>query len=183
MSWDTRQYDLTLHPTPQLTRPNSLPTMCFKIYMMASSSPQNTDAIPPKILHAVDLFPPFGVCEDSKMGLFTTFCQIPSKSSLWCCPKETQVWMPVTGSVSVEGTSFWFLSGCKYKDFSSALCANTSAHLCTNTQAHVPKGKQTHISQHQFQPVPIIFQPFISCLVAFSTSALNCSSNTFWFHF
>lgn len=111
------------------------------------------------------------------------FCQIPSKSSLWCCPKESQVWMPATGSVSVEGTSFWFLSGCKYKDFSSALCANTSTHLCTNTQAHVPKGKQTHISQHQFQPVPIIFQPFISCLVAFSTSALNCSSNTFWFHF
>lgn len=67
MSWDIRQYDLTLHRTPQLTRPNSLPTMCFKIYMMASSSPQNTDAIPPKILHAVDLLPPFGVCEDSKI--------------------------------------------------------------------------------------------------------------------
>ena len=106
MSWDTRQYDLTLHPTPQLTRPDSLPTMCFKIYMMASSSPQNTDAIPPKILHAIDLLPLFGVCEDSKMGLFTTLCQIPSKFSLWCCPKESQVWMPVTGSVSVEGTSF-----------------------------------------------------------------------------
>ena len=50
---------------------------------------------------------------------------------------------------------------------------------CVVNQTHLPKGGQTHISQHQLHLVPVILQPFISCLVAFSTCALNCSSNTF----
>lgn len=57
--------------------PPSRPTLSFEIGILASSFPPNTDAIPSDRLRAVDFLPPFGVCEDTKMGLLTTFCQIP----------------------------------------------------------------------------------------------------------
>ena len=39
----------------------------------------------------VDFLSPTGVCEDSEMGLFIIFCQIPSISSLWYCPKASLI--------------------------------------------------------------------------------------------
>lgn len=74
-------------------------TTLSKSYSRALPS-QKTEAIPSKIPCAAG-FPHFGVCGDTKMGLFTMFCHTPSTFSFWCCPTDSQVCAPVTGSVWV----------------------------------------------------------------------------------
>ena len=58
---------------------------------------------------AVDFLPMAGVCEDSEMDLLTTFCQIPSMSSLWCFPKTSLMAQLIKNPPIMQETPVWFL--------------------------------------------------------------------------
>lgn len=82
--------------------------------------------------------------------------------------------MSVTGSVSVEGISFDSFQDVNIKIFPLPFAQTPLVEIGQLGKPDPPPERgQTRISQHQLQLVPVILQPFISCLVAFSTSALE----------
>lgn len=114
-------------------------------------------------------FPSFWSLWGHKNGSSSYDSSPPSTPSLWCC-LERQPSLPASSSVSLALRNITlFFSGCRYKRI--FLCPLPKQNLSLEqivviNQTQIPKKEQIHVSQYQLQPVPIIFQLIISCLVA-----------------